>query len=322
MLSLVGKSDEILRKTGELSDQLLDSMDGLKSVDQTLQNTFGFNLFKEIKESSFLKGVADFFLNLLGFSGGLEGLERRWRKRNVDREIDNQKKEFISQSFESYLEKKGNTDLESTKNIFASYGIKVQEQDRGKFALDYPLLEQQIIENLDHLGKINPQLLASLAGEGFNGADFVQEEQNAKGEKILKLKSDFLSSEANKNDFCKLYFPKMLKALAENEDYLKTVKSPDDIAFMMVSGVSLETTNLIEGVSLGAIVPEDFYDNEKYPRNQEMTVGDITSSARIEEGEITATSPLIQKGKEIILDGESEGKYDAVNLNDKGKVSI
>lgn len=94
-------------------------MDGLKSVDQTLQNTFGFNLFKEIKESSFLKGVADFFLNLLGFSGGLEGLERRWRKRNVDREIDNQKKEFISQTFESYLEKKGNADLETTKKIFA-----------------------------------------------------------------------------------------------------------------------------------------------------------------------------------------------------------
>lgn len=164
--------------------------------------------------------------------------------------------------------------------------------------------------------------MASLSGEGFSGRDFVKEETNTKGEKNLKVKPDFLASESNKKAFCKCYFPKMLEALADNEDYLKTVKGPDDVAFLLTSGVSLETTNLIEGVSLGSIVPEDFYAAEQYPRNQGGSTETSDSIARIDASDITPTSPLVQKGKEIILDGESEGKFDAVNLNDKGKVSI
>lgn len=321
VLSLVGKSDAILEKTDKLSAELLDTMDSFKSVDETLQKTLGFNIFSQITSSPFMKWVADFFLNLLGFSGGLEGLERRWRKRNIDREVDVQKKEFINQTFEAYLEKKTNPDLEQTKKFFSENGIEVEEQDLPKFILDYSLLETQIIDNLNHVWKINPQLLQSLSGDGFNGADFVEEEKNSQGKTVLKVKSDFLSSEENKRAFSKLYLPKMLNSLAQNEDYLKTVKNTDDIAFMLVSGVVLEETNLIEWFRLGSIIPEDFYVSTSLNSLQSERVA---SSSNVSEGveEISLWSKFLNAAKEIIITGESQGQYGAVNQNDKGMASI
>lgn len=320
ILWLLGKSESYFTQTNKLSNQLLDSIDKVKSIDNTLQNLLGINIFKEIQESKFFKGVADFFLNILGFSGGLKGLERKWRKRNIDREINALKKEFITESYKQYLKEKEQIPQEKIQEIMKKYQLDIASENQSKFTLDIPKLETSILEQLNHPEKINPNLLSQIKGKDFDGKKFIEKTKDSKGNEILKVKSDFFSSKENKEKFIKLYIPEILQQLSKNSDFLKQAEDSDTIAFTVLSAVSLDKNNLIEGIRLGAIMPEDFYEaKEKTSKD----INSVASDGGAEQREIIQEpSNFLNTAKEIIISGESEWQYGAVNRNDKGMASI
>lgn len=268
LLGLMQKTETYFQQTDKLSNQILDTMDKTKSIDDTLQNLLGINIFKEIQESKFFKGVADFFLNILGFSGGIEGLERKWRKRNIDREINALKKEFITESYKKYLKEKEQIPQEKIQEIIKKYQLDIASENKSKFALDIPKLETSILEQLNHPEKINPNLLSQIKGKDFDGKNFIEKVKDNKGNEILKVKSDFFSSKENKEKFIKLYIPEILQQLSKNSDFLKQAEDSDTLAFTIISTVSLDKNNLIEGIRLGAIMPEDFYEAEEISQDE------------------------------------------------------
>lgn len=268
LLGLMQKTETYFQQTDKLSNQILDTMDKTKSIDDTLQNLLGINIFKEIQESKFFKGVADFFLNILGFSGGIEGLERKWRKRNIDREVNALKKEFITESYKKYLKEKEQLPQEKIQEIMKKYQLDIASENQSKFTLDIPKLETSILEQLNHPEKINPNLLSQIKGKDFDGKNFIEKVKDNKGNEILKVKSDFFSSEENKEEFIKLYIPETLKQLSKNWDFLKQAEDSDTLAFTIISAVSLDKNNLIEGIRLGAIMPEDFYEAEEISQDE------------------------------------------------------
>ena len=63
-------------------------------------------MFDAVKSSKFLTGILNFVLSLLGFSGGITGLERSWKKRKIDKEMTAPRRKLISESYEEYVNNK------------------------------------------------------------------------------------------------------------------------------------------------------------------------------------------------------------------------
>ena len=94
LLWVIGMADGFFQKTEVINDKLLDSMDKFWGIDKTLQS-FGVDLFESLNQSKMVRWVLNFVLGLLGFSGGLEWLQRRWRRRDIERNLNPEKKVFI-----------------------------------------------------------------------------------------------------------------------------------------------------------------------------------------------------------------------------------
>ena len=75
------KADGVFQNIDALGNKLLDSMDVLGNTSKVLKSTLGFDLWKQIRKTPALGGALNVVLGLLGFSGGVEGLERAWKKR-------------------------------------------------------------------------------------------------------------------------------------------------------------------------------------------------------------------------------------------------
>ncbi|MBQ7073553.1 hypothetical protein IJM86_00460 [bacterium] len=75
IINALGKAEQFIKATGELKQQATIS---LKNINEPLQifESLGFNITNRISESSFLKGIADFFCSAIGFPGGFEGFKR------------------------------------------------------------------------------------------------------------------------------------------------------------------------------------------------------------------------------------------------------
>lgn len=259
ILGVLEKSDTFFAQTQKLSDQLLETMDTPWEALKTLKSAIGIDIWKELKESKILWGVINFVLSLLGFSWGIEGVERAWKKKNLDKELKQPQKEYISEVYESYMKKKTLQDT-AAQSLLSEYKLKVAPDQLSKFAIDLPLIKEQIIEKItENPDLINLSTLKSIKGKNFKGDDFVETIKEKKGS-TFKLKRAL--SDQEKEYFINYYLQTMLQHFSDPK-ISKMLADADTLAFTMISWICLDKENVIEGVEAQVFLPEQFYETEK-----------------------------------------------------------
>ncbi len=267
ILGILEKTDTFFEKTQLINNHLLDQMDTFWNATQALKSTFGFDIWKQLKKMPVIGGILNFVFSLLWFSGGIEGLERAWKKRRIDRDLKQPQKEYISETFKSYIIAKQVEDT-TAKTVVENYKLKVSEDKLSKFAIDLPLIKEQISQKI----KENPELinLSTLRSVKlnwqFDGKDFV-EEVKENGKVSLKLKSSL--SEEQRTAFVEVYIKMMLEHFAapKHSEALNSLENADAMAFAIISGITIDKDKVIDGIEAQVLLPSQFYDQPK-ERNQ------------------------------------------------------
>lgn len=277
ILGILEKTDTFFEKTQLINNHLLDQMDTFWNATQALKSTFGFDIWKQLKKIPVIGGILNFVFSLLWFSGGIEGLERAWKKRRIDRDLKQPQKEYISETFKSYITAKQVEDT-TAKTIVENYKLKVSEDKLSKFAIDLPLIKEQISQKI----KENPELinLSTLKNVKFNwqfdGKDFV-EEIKENGKLSLKLKDSL--SEEQRAVFVEAYTKMMLEHFADSKhsETLNSLENADAMAFAMISGITIDKDKVVDGIEAQVLLPSQFYDQ---PKDNKMDQNEAFSSTK------------------------------------------
>ena len=277
ILGILEKTDTFFEKTQLINNHLLDQMDTFWNATQALKSTFGFDIWKQLKKMPVIGGILNFVFSLLWFSGGIEGLERAWKKRRIDRDLKQPQKEYISETFKSYITAKQVEDT-TAKTVVENYKLKVSEDKLSKFAIDLPLIKEQISQKI----KENPELinLSTLKNVKFNwqfdGKDFV-EEIKENGKLSLKLKDSL--SEEQRAVFVEAYTKMMLEHFADSKhsETLNSLENADAMAFAMISGITIDKDKVVDGIEAQVLLPSQFYDQ---PKDNKMDQNEAFSSTK------------------------------------------
>ena len=277
ILGILEKTDTFFEKTQLINNYLLDQMDTFWNATQALKSTFGFDIWKQLKKIPVIGGILNFVFSLLWFSGGIEGLERAWKKRRIDRDLKQPQKEYISETFKSYITAKQVEDT-TAKTVVENYKLKVSEDKLSKFAIDLPLIKEQISQKI----KENPELinLSTLKNVKFNwqfdGKDFV-EEIKENGKLSLKLKDSL--SEEQRAVFVEAYTKMMLEHFADSKhsETLNSLENADAMAFAMISGITIDKDKVVDGIEAQVLLPSQFYDQ---PKDNKMDQNEAFSSTK------------------------------------------
>ena len=277
ILGILEKTDTFFEKTQLINNHLLDQMDTFWNATQALKSTFGFDIWKQLKKIPVIGGILNFVFSLLWFSGGIEGLERAWKKRRIDRDLKQPQKEYISETFKSYITAKQVEDT-TAKTVVENYKLKVSEDKLSKFAIDLSLIKEQISQKI----KENPELinLSTLKNVKFNwqfdGKDFV-EEIKENGKLSLKLKDSL--SEEQRAVFVEAYTKMMLEHFADSKhsETLNSLENADAMAFAMISGITIDKDKVVDGIEAQVLLPSQFYDQ---PKDNKMDQNEAFSSTK------------------------------------------
>lgn len=333
LLWVLKKSDTFFEQTNALSNSLLDSLDKYNWVDATLKNTFWFDMFEAVKSSKFLTGILNFVLSLLGFSGGITGLERSWKKRKIDKEMTAPRRKLISESYEEYVNNK-KTDENTAKNLVKNYWIeKLPEDQIAKFNLDLSKIQEIMDKRFlswDGAGQINPYTLLAIKTDHFDGKDFLVETKTATGEINYKIKPELFSDSTNKELFLDAYMTVMLTSFWNNPAFLKQASDADSLAFCLFSGLVIQKDNIIDGMKAEAILPETFYkkletqqeNNWHSEKEENSDTNQWKNTNKISESWESVDKTLVDTLAGLIIEWEARENYWAVNKKDIDGVSI
>lgn len=272
LLWVVGMADGFFQKTEVIHNKLLDSMDKFEGIDKTLQS-FGFDLFESLNQSKMVRWVLNFVLGLLGFSGGLEWLQRGWRRRDIERNLNPEKKVFISDVMKEYTEKRDKSDF--SDQIISQFRLKVKNEDKSKMNIDQNTLKMIMLEKMTSAQQINPAVLNSMPTRSL----FVETVKNSEWKDELRIKSDFFSSWVLKQKFIDEYLQTVLPKLVGNQDFVKKLTSAEDLAFAVVSGIGLNVDTVVLGMKAEAFLPSEFFETKLFSDENKPSPSETTDNA-------------------------------------------
>ncbi|MBF0981192.1 transglycosylase SLT domain-containing protein [Candidatus Gracilibacteria bacterium] len=258
LLGIVDSSDKFFEKTEVVNKKLFDAMDKFGSIERTLQS-FGLDIFETLNNSKLVKGVLNFVFGLLGFSGGLDGVQRGWRRREIEKNLNPSKREFISDVMKNYSEKKEKSDF--SQQIVNQFKVKIKEQDMSKLNLDMETLKGSLLEKLNSADQLNVAVLDTMQSKSF----FVERVKNSEGKEQLQIKSDFFSSQELKQKFIDEYFQIVLPKILGNDSFIRKIKSSDDLAFALTSGIAINVDTVVLGMKADALLPSEFFETKVVP---------------------------------------------------------
>ncbi len=214
-------------------------------------------------------------------------------------------KDAITELYTKYQEEKKLTDT-TAKELLDRYQLKVPEQEVSKFALDLPLIKNQLLEKIDEKPELlNLNTLRSLESkQGFKGKDLVEEVKTKEGKVSLELKATL--TEEEREQVIDLYLQTMLQHFTDPKktDLLKTFESADDLTFALIAGIFVDKENVMDGIEAGVLFPSQFYD---------------VPEARINKNE-TSNSATSSKSEEIKNTTKNYGNTPAVRNNNPGNI--
>ena len=255
LLWIVGIADTFFQKTDVINTALLNSLDKFWGIETTLQS-FWLDVFESLKSSKLVKGVFDFVLGLLWFSWWLDGVQRWWRRREIEKNLNPSKREFISDVMKNYSEKKEKSDF--SQQIVNQFKVKIKEQDTFKLNLDMETLKGSLLEKLNSADQLNVAVLDAMPSKSF----FVERVKNSEWNEQLQIKSDFFSSQELKQKFIDEYFQIVLPKILGNDSFIKKIQGSDDLAFALTSGIAINVDTVVLGMKADALLPSEFFETK------------------------------------------------------------
>lgn len=255
LLWIVDSSDKFFEKTEVVNKKLFDAMDKFGSIERTLQS-FWLDIFETLNNSKLVKWVLNFVFWLLWFSWWLDGVQRWWRRREIEKNLNPSKREFISDVMKNYSEKKEKSDF--SQQIVNQFKVKIKEQDMSKLNLDMETLKGSLLEKLNSADQLNVAVLDTMPSKSF----FVERVKNSEWKEQLQIKSDFFSSQELKQKFIDEYFQIVLPKFLGNDSFIKKIKSSDDLAFALTSGIAINVDTVILWMKAEALLPSEFFETK------------------------------------------------------------
>ena len=255
LLWIVGIADTFFQKTDVINTALLNSLDKFWGIETTLQS-FWLDVFESLKSSKLVKGVFDFVLGLLWFSWWWDGVQRWWRRREIEKNLNPSKREFISDVMKNYSEKKEKSDF--SQQIVNQFKVKIKEQDTFKLNLDMETLKGSLLEKLNSADQLNVAVLDAMPSKSF----FVERVKNSEWNEQLQIKSDFFSSQELKQKFIDEYFQIVLPKILGNNSFIKKIQGSDDLAFALTSGIAINVDTVVLGMKADALLPSEFFETK------------------------------------------------------------
>lgn len=188
-------------------------------------------------------------------------------------------KDAITELYTKYQEEKKLNDT-TAKELLDRYQLKISEHEVSKFAVDLPLIKNQLLEKIDEKPELlNLNTLRSLESkQGFKGKDLVEEVKTKEGKVSLQLKATLTEEECEQ--VIDLYLQTMLQHFTDPKktDLLKTFESADDLTFALIAGIFVDKENVMDGIEAGVLFPSQFYDIPEARINKNETSNSATSS--------------------------------------------
>ena len=289
ILWVLDKADWFMTTTKKLWDDLIDKIDSFWNMAQAVNNSFGFdawNYLKKLEKKPIIWGIISFVLSLLGFSWWIWGIEKEWKKRKIDRDLDSTKKNYVEEAYKNYMLNK-NIDSSTATNLLNKYWIKVDSKYQDKFAIDIDLIKSEINNKIwENWELINLSTLRSINTNNFKWKDFVEEVKDWK-KKTLKLKKSL--SETERQQFIEWYVQTILNQY-KKKNKLENLKDADTLAFSMIAWVTLNKDDVIDWVEAEVFLPSQFYekpewsewswDKETEEKAENLNYGEDLSSAK------------------------------------------
>ena len=255
LLWIVDSSDKFFEKTEVVNKKLFDAMDKFGSIERTLQS-FWLDIFETLNNSKLVKWVLNFVFWLLWFSWWLDGVQRWWRRREIEKNLNPSKREFISDVMKNYSEKKEKSDF--SQQIVNQFKVKIKEQDMSKLNLDMETLKGSLLEKLNSADQLNVAVLDAMPSKSF----FVERVKNSEWKEQLQIKSDFFFSQELKQKFIDEYFQIVLPKILGNDSFIRKIKSSDDLVFALTSGIAINVDTVVLGMKADALLPSEFFETK------------------------------------------------------------
>ena len=263
ILWVLDKADSFMTSTKKLWDNLIDNIDSFWNMAQAVNNSFWFDarsFLKNLEKKPIIWGIISFVLSLLGFSWWIWGIEKAWKKRKIDRDLDSTKKDYIEEVYRKYMLNK-KIESSTAKDLLNKYWIKVDSKYEDKFAIDIDLIKSEINEKIwENWELINLSTLNSINTNNFKWKDFVEEVKDWK-KKTLKLKKSLTESE--RQNFIEWYVLTILNQY-KKKNKLESLKDADSLAFSMIAWVTLNKDDVIDWVEAEVFLPSQFYEKPEW----------------------------------------------------------
>lgn len=258
LLWIVESSDKFFEKTEVVNKKLFDAMDKFGSIERTLQS-FWLDIFESLNNSKLIKWTLNFVFSLLGFPWGLEGFQRWWRRREIEKNLNPSKRGFISDVMKNYSEKREKSDF--SQQIVNQFKVKIKEQDAFKLNLDMETLKGSLLEKLNSVDQLNVAVLDAMPSKSF----FVERVKNSEWKEHLQIKPDFFSSQELRQKFIDEYFQIVLPKILGNDSFIKKIQGSDDLAFALTSGIAINVDTVVLGMKADALLPSEFFETKVVP---------------------------------------------------------
>ena len=279
ILWILDKADWFMSSTKKLWDELIDKVDTFWNLNKKINSSFWFDawwILKNLEKQPIIWKILTFVLSILGFSGWIWWIEKAWKKRNIDRNLDSTKKEYINEVYKTYMENK-TIDSWTSKKILNKYWISIDSKYEDKFAIDIDLIKQEINKKIwENWELINPLTLYSINSKSFKGKELVEEVKEWK-DKVLKIKREL--TETERQDFIEWYIQTILNQYKKKKR-IENLKDADTLAFSMIAWITLDKDDVIDGIEAEVFLPSQFY--EKIEWNW-WTDNDENIDERVEE---------------------------------------
>ena len=272
LLWIIDSSDNFFEKTDIVNKKMFDTMDKFGSIERTLQS-FWLDIFEALNNSKLVKWVLNFVFWLLWFSWGLEGFQRWWRRREIEKNLNPSKREFISDVMKNYSEKREKSDF--SQQIVNQFKVKIKELDMAKLNLDMETLKGSLLEKLNSADQLNVAVLDAMPSKNF----FVERVKNSEWKEQLQIKSDFLSSQELKQKFIDEYCQFVLPKFLGNDSFIKKIQGSDDLAFALTSGIAINVDTVVLGMKADALLPSEFFETKVVPDENKQEALETTDNA-------------------------------------------
>ncbi len=210
---------------------------------------------------SFIRKVANFFLGLLGFSGGLQGVHKDYIKNNINKwiELQPEKKDFITSALKYYQNPANKEKHQWEKTTFEMIpwleALKKADDEQLKKEIDNK--QERTLKLTDKIPSNYGLLVDSL--------------ENAIKEYPSSVSTDVLKNEK----FVHQYLKKAIPELMKNQKFMNTITSPDDFAFALMGNLVLDHF-FVEGVALGLEDTSKYWGVEKVENSDDKKESEIT----------------------------------------------